>query len=221
MRVRLFLSLAFLALALNAGAIPVYVGLFQVSDGPSWKENPRVLSAREAAALIFGGHYTDYAISTERDTINHNAWLDGWGDTRYLAKPHHEDFKQGDYYLDALKQGYSFSAYVSDHTEAAAGRYNYVWRINGSGGGPVVPEPMTILMLGSGSLGIVMLRRRRPASAARRESAPQPDDRPQHGHAPDGRVRRSTLDRLRPGRVVAFRPVARHRSDRRNLHLFV
>lgn len=55
-----------------------------------WVNNPAVLSAREAAAMLFGGSYTDYAISTVDSSvanINFKAFVDGWGDTTYFSSP--------------------------------------------------------------------------------------------------------------------------------------
>src|SRR5688572_6549717 len=63
-------------------AAPVFVGSFEVDDGPFWTTNPPVFSGREAAALLFGGVPTDYAISTVDNNpanINNMAWYSGWG----------------------------------------------------------------------------------------------------------------------------------------------
>lgn len=152
---------AYLLLTASAGATPVYVGYFRVSDGPDWHEDPPVYSAREAAALVFGGHYTDYAISTHYAKINNQAWADGWGDTQYLFDSVHEDFKLGETYMGNPGEGSAYSAFVNDHHRLATKRYNFVWRI--AEANPVVPEPTTLLMVGIGSMGALHLRRRRGA----------------------------------------------------------
>ena len=139
-------------------ATPIYVGHFVVGEGLDWHQNPEVYSAREAAAYLYGGHYTDYAISTHPTKIDYKAWVDGWGDTQYLYKTADQDFSLGDHYLDNPGRGGAYSAFIADHTAISLKRYNYVWRLHET---PVVPEPATILMLGAGSLGAFYLRRRR------------------------------------------------------------
>ena len=156
-------------------AAVIFVGQFDVGDGPLWTTEPQVLSARETAALLFGGSFTDYAISTNPNTIdpltvNNMAWVDGWGNTSYLSPntPASEDFK-----LDVGPVGYTpgdFSAYVFDHDSSNSGPYapgnttgnnvNYVWRYET---GAAVPEPSSIVIFGIGAYvaGIGAVRRRR------------------------------------------------------------
>src|SRR5437016_4203204 len=79
-----------------------YVGSFAVHNGSSWTNNPPCYTAREAAVLLFGGTTNEYGISTNSNTtdpstINHAAWLDGWGDSYYLSSPASADFKAGTY----------------------------------------------------------------------------------------------------------------------------
>ena len=65
-----------------AAAIPTYVGSYRVTDGPIWygptAPGPPVYSAREAAALVFGGVFTDFLISTnaalDYTTITNTGW---------------------------------------------------------------------------------------------------------------------------------------------------
>ena len=115
-----------------------YVGSFNVGDGPCWPSKPTTYSAVEAAALVFGGASSDYAISvdsntTDQSTITHTAYLDGYANIQYYTTPAAEDFKQGSTYVPG-----SFSAYVkdnSDGTNLSCGysigitKTNYVWRV--------------------------------------------------------------------------------------------
>ena len=96
---------------------------FRVGDGPEWYTLPPCYSAREAAALLFGGTLSQYAVSTDPYNINHMAWVDGRGDTTYLNTPASEDFKGGVLYDDSG----SYSAYVGDHLDLSLSKTNYVW----------------------------------------------------------------------------------------------
>ncbi|TXD71600.1 lectin-like protein, partial [Aequorivita antarctica] len=111
-----------------------YVGSFKTSDGPSWGGNPAAISAVEAAALIFGGSPSDYAISTNPNTtdpltITHTAWA-----TIYAVADCQEVAE--DYFLDLGAPGYSdpavagsgVSAYVNDN--CTFGNTNYVWLVD-------------------------------------------------------------------------------------------
>lgn len=99
----------------------VFVGSWYVGDGPVWSSNPAVLSARDAAALFWGGSPTDYAISTVSSNpaeINFMAFVDGWADDQYLSSPVSQDFK-----VDSGAPGYNdpeggpaYSAWVLDHS---------------------------------------------------------------------------------------------------------
>lgn len=170
-----------LAAALTAGSSSaanavtyVYVGSWHVGDGPGWTSNPTVYSAREAAALLFGGAPTDYAISTigtDPNLIDFSAHVDGWGDSTYLYSTVSQDYK-----LDSGAPGYddptggpSYSAYVLDHS--CNNRYddpsatcaanepgvNYAFQIGGNG---AIPEPATWLTMiaGFGMIGAAMRR---------------------------------------------------------------
>ena len=159
--IKLIAIWGFAVLTAVVSATPVYIGYFSVADGPDWHDNPVTFSAREAAAYKFGGHYTDYAISTSDYKINNMAWVDGWADTQHLYEPVHEDFKLGDYYMDGALGAGAFSAFVTDHTILGLKRVNYVWRLDGQN--PVVPEPATLMTLGGGLIGLLATRyRKRP-----------------------------------------------------------
>lgn len=159
MKKLLFLPLLFLASAANAAMI--FVGSFNVYDGPYWENTPPVYSAREAAALIFGGSYTDYAVSIdsslEASTITHTAYYSGYGDYGDDLI-FNEDFK-----LDLSGGGYGFggvpfsaySAYVSDEVNAL----NYVWKHADA----VTPisEPASHALLFAGLALVSLVTRRR------------------------------------------------------------
>src|SRR5215204_5102028 len=104
-----------------------YVGSYRPGNGPSWQTAPPTYTAKEAAALLFGGNPQDYAISVDSsqnpNTITHTAWVDGYGSTAYLDTPAPEDFKRGSFYNC---NRCAFSAYVGDHVSII--RNNYVWR---------------------------------------------------------------------------------------------
>lgn len=152
-------------------AAPVYVGSYNVFDGPVWTSNPTVLSALEAAALIFGGSASDYAISVDSNTtdplsITHTAWLDGWGDTTYLFTPAAETFSSASRADGGYDQYPSFSAYVCDHADCAAygnpissghpgySYTNYVWRVTSA-----VPETGSLALMLGGLMLVAATRR--------------------------------------------------------------
>lgn len=148
--------------AVSIAATPTYVGSFNVFDGQFWDEAPGVLSARQAAASLFGGSYSDYAISVfdSRDplTISHSAWLDGFFDPQYLLTPAGEDFV-GVSTTGKYDEYGAYSALVCDHancvgwdnpvnarseSEPSYSYTNYVWRVT------AVPEPSSMAMLFAG-----------------------------------------------------------------------
>ena len=108
-----------------ATAQPAMVGSFVVGDGPSYETNPPVVSCLEACAQLFGGAAADYSCSTSPDEIDHQAWIDGWGDPwSYCTDvPGPESLSAGIHY-DCGEVGCSYSAYVNDHTCMMT---NYCW----------------------------------------------------------------------------------------------
>lgn len=158
-----------------------YVGSWHVGDGTLWTDNPPVYSAQDAAALLFGGSASDYAISTAGTSvaaIDFMAHVDGWGDPQYLTSTVAQNYS-----LDTGGSGYnsnpgyqsSYSAYVLDHS--CFNRYsdasqscastepgiNYAFRISDSG----TPEPGTwvLLVAGFGLTGTALRRRAVTAAA--------------------------------------------------------
>lgn len=155
---KLLLAMALLAASVSAQAVPVYVGSYQVNDGPSWPNNPAVYSATEAAALIFGGVASDYFISIlsslDYTTITHTGWYDGWGE--HSGMEFDENYK-----LDLGAPGYNApggygtarSAYV--HDGLSDNFVNYVWTSDAAD----VPEPASIALLGLGLIGLGFSRK--------------------------------------------------------------
>ena len=158
----------FLALLLAVGLVGtanagwVYVGSWNVNDGPAWPGEPEIYTGREAAALLFGGSPADYAISTkgsDPNLIDFQTWVSGWGlgqsgvivgqdllrdlngDGLYNCCDANGDFgNPGDY-----------SAYVQDWC-FEGNCINYAFR---------VPEPTTTALLALGLAGLAATRRRR------------------------------------------------------------
>lgn len=69
----------------------IYVGSWDVSDGPSVNTNPIVYSAVEYAAVRFGGVGSDYQISSISPgvsrTPNRMAWYAGWATLSLIFWP--------------------------------------------------------------------------------------------------------------------------------------
>src|SRR5690349_6543775 len=122
MNLKNVLAAAAAALALSAGAANavtyVFAGSWFVGQGPAFQTGPTVYSAVEAAALLFGGVASDYAISTIDSNvanINFLAHADQYGAApTFITTTVAQDFKQ-----DLGPAGYNTvgdtSAYVLDH----------------------------------------------------------------------------------------------------------
>jgi hypothetical protein len=146
------LILLFITSQANAGLI--YVGQWEVDDGPSWGSEPLANTGQEVAALLFGGIASDYAISTlgvDALTIDNMAWysvlgLDGGlkfaenyvtlGSTQLTGYYYSGGaFNSGD-------ANEAASAYVDDN--AIGSRYtNYAFV-------STVPSPATLALFGIG-----------------------------------------------------------------------
>lgn len=159
-----------------SAATYIYVGNWQVDAGPRWNDSPPngplAYTGQEAAALLFGGSASDYAISTVDNNsanINFDAWYsvigyNGNQDNGGSILPQDYVSKYlGLYY--GPTSGYpsqdpnaAASAYVSDNAEGATFT-NYAFLIQGAG---AVPEPATwaLLILGFGGIGFALRRQR-------------------------------------------------------------
>jgi cysteine-rich repeat protein len=117
-------ALLFVLAAGSPASGQALVGSFLVQDGPDWQVNPQSVSCLEACAIVFGGGASGYACSTSDSSIDHLAYLSGWGDETYCFTPAAEDYSLGTDY-DCGSVGCSYSAYVDDHCEM--GETNYCW----------------------------------------------------------------------------------------------
>lgn len=151
----------------------IYVGSYNVFDGPTWFNNPQVYTGREAAALLFGGSPLDYAISTVNDinNITNTAWVDGNGDDQYLLTAVSQDFSLSSLAGGGYNPGPAYSAYVCDHADcqdygfpvsAASAGFNYTNFVFRNITTPV-PEPATFALLGLGLAGFSLSRNQRKA----------------------------------------------------------
>lgn len=158
-------GLAAAAAASAAEAAYVYVGSWQVDDGPVWTRQPTAYSGLSAAALLFGGDPADYVISTvsaEAADIDFRAWYSILGVSvgTAFAQDYESSLAGGLYY-----DGESFpigdltnpaSAFVEDNAVGAAfTNYAFVFVSD-------VPTPAAGLLL-TASLGAFGLVRRRRA----------------------------------------------------------
>lgn len=102
-----------------------YVGSWQVNDGPNWGTSPQCYTGQEAAALLFGGNASDYAISTVSDQvadIDFQAYVDIHSGVSTIVAH--------DYSVDTGGAGYETvgdtSAYITDHNVTDI---NYAFRL--------------------------------------------------------------------------------------------
>ena len=156
-------SAFFLASSVASAAPYTYVGSWQVDDGVFWGEQPLAYSGQEAAALLFGGVASDYAISTVStlaDAINFKAWYSILGVSGGFELPQDLDqalpsglyYDGSDYVFDLMTN--PASAFVDDNAVGAAFT-NYAFRVS------EVPLPATGLLLFAAVVGIAGLSRRK------------------------------------------------------------
>jgi len=120
-------ALLLTAFVTTAASAQFYIGSFKVQDGPAWGTTPPVYTGLEAAALVFGGAPSDYAISvdsntTDPGTITHTAYYSTYGGPCAIFGETAS--------IDTGAPGYGSgdrSAYIADH--CYSGQTNYVWRL--------------------------------------------------------------------------------------------
>jgi len=150
----------------------VYVGSWEVDQGPFFGDFPPAYSGQQAAALLFGDSPSDYVISTVSNQvadINDSNWISTYSGAYNLGIPGCETWPCGtvvadDYVVSdggLYDQEGDTSAYVYDNAVDGAFSYtNYAFVDESTLNSPV-PEPSSLLLLGSGILGLTCLMRRK------------------------------------------------------------
>jgi hypothetical protein len=132
----------------------IYVGSWNVEAGPAWGTVPTAYTGQAAAAFLFGGTASDYVVSTvsnDPTQVNFENWVDGWG--RVDAEVVAENYVVSTSGL--YENPGDTSAYVHDH----GGTYtNYAFLDESVA---ATPEPGSLLLLGSGILGLALITRRK------------------------------------------------------------
>ncbi len=152
-----------LSMALTSRAALVYVGSWNINDGPHWGSNPLAYSATGAAQLLFGaGTYQISTVDNQVANINNMAYYNVIGYGNHIFG---ESFFRGvegvthyqDNYTGNLNTA-TVSAYVSDlfsFEYPNSTTINHAFRVEG------VPDAgSTISLLGAGLVLFAMIRRR-------------------------------------------------------------
>lgn len=157
----LFAGVAAVAMAgpMAANAL-VFVGSWTVDQGPSWRTVPAAYTGQQAAALLFGGSPSDYAISTVDSNpanVDYQSWVSVWNAIRFpdcpgfpcgRIVPHNLVTSTGGFYQRTGDE----SAYVNDFAVGPAFR-NYAFRVS------AVPAPAAVALFGLGLMALGLRRR--------------------------------------------------------------
>jgi hypothetical protein len=144
--------------AASASATPTFVGSWDLYSGVGWWTNSApTYTAQEAAAALFGGAATDYAISTTGNSvgsINNMAWYDRYG---YGPGVFAENYRVDNAVIGIYDTPGDSSAMILDNA-GGRGLMNYAFRLDAPAN---VPEPLTAGLMGAGMLGLALARRRK------------------------------------------------------------
>ena len=154
----------FAFISMSANAELVFVDSWHVGEGPQYNIAIQpAYSGQEAAALLFGGDFNDYTISTVSnliEDINYMTWMDQHGIG--LGKFAH-DFQNGDSYTPNVVSAYildnSCGHRYSQPSSPCTDEYvNYAFIDNGV---PEVPVPAAAWLFGSALAGLGFARRKK------------------------------------------------------------
>ncbi|GAA6205901.1 PEP-CTERM sorting domain-containing protein [Thalassotalea sp. SU-HH00458] len=143
-----------LMLSNTAMAGIIYIGSYNLYDGPAWTTNPEVYSAIEAAEEIFGspvnGNYLISINGTDINNISQSAWYDVVGNgVSDFIQSYRLDSNDDGYGASGWRSGDDASAYVRDN--GGSGNFiNYVFLQDNT----QVPEPSTLAIFALGIIGL-------------------------------------------------------------------